>query len=224
MKFLYEPVAVRYKKVFFLLYAAKRGQAIENSLEKAKKVSAAVGIFFGQVLFECVASADPKKRKNKIFFRRMQIMKKTKVLKLLSCVLCVVLIAAMALITGCNDNQTPDTVSSAVTDTVSKAQVTTIGEGDTQFDFTVVDKDEKETKFLVSTNKTTVGEALLDAGLIKGEDSEYGLYVKTVNGITLDFNIDGMYWAFYVNDEYSIKGVDAIEIKSGEIYSFKASK
>ena len=30
----------------------------------------------------------------------------------------------------------------------------------------------------------TVGKALLDANLIAGEDSEYGLYVKTVNGIT----------------------------------------
>ena len=149
-------------------------------------------------------------------------MKKTKILKLLSCILCVVLIAAIALMTGCNDNEAPDTLSS--TDTVSIADITNIGKGDTQFDFTVIDKDGIETKFKVSTNKTTVGEALLDTKLIEGEDSQYGLYVKTVNGITLDFNADGMYWAFYVNGEYATSGVDTTEIKSGETYTFKAEK
>lgn len=151
-------------------------------------------------------------------------MKKTKFLKLLSIALCIVLIAAMALMTGCNDNQTPDTASSAVSDTVSKAEATNIGEGDTKFQFTVVDKDGNEALFLVSTDKATVGEALLDAGLIAGEDSEYGLYVKTVNGITLDYDADGMYWAFYVNGEYAMSGVDTTEIKSGETYTFKAEK
>lgn len=151
-------------------------------------------------------------------------MKKTKILKLLSSVLCIVLIAAMALMTGCNDNPATDAVSSAVTDTVSKTEVTNVGEGDTQFKFTVVDKDGKETEFLVSTDKTTVGAALLDAKLIAGEDSQYGLYVKTVNGITLDFDTDGLYWAFYVNGEYAMSGVDTTEIKSGETYTFKADK
>lgn len=50
---------------------------------------------------------------------------------------------------------------------------------------------------------TTVGKALLDQGVIAGEDSSYGLYVKTVNGTTLDYDTDGMYWAFYINGEYA---------------------
>ena len=151
-------------------------------------------------------------------------MKKTQIKHLLSITLCIVLIAAMALMTGCNDNQPIDDVSSAVTDTVSKAEATNVGEGDTKFDFTVIDKDGKETKFVVATDKTTVGEALLDEGLIAGEDSAYGLYVKTVNGITLDYDTDGKYWAFYVNGEYSMSGVDTTEIKTGETYTFKAEK
>ncbi len=150
-------------------------------------------------------------------------MKKTRFKKLLSAIVCIVLIAAMALcMTACNDNTKTD-VSSGVTET-SKSEVTKVGEGDTKFDFTVIDKDGKETYFEVSTNKTTVGQALLDAKLIAGEDGDYGLYVKTVNGITLDFNTDGLYWAFYVNGEYAMSGVDTTEIKSGETYSFKADK
>ncbi len=151
-------------------------------------------------------------------------MKKTRFTKLLSFALCIVLIAAMALMTGCNDNPNPDTVSSKVTNTVSEADVTKVGEGDTQFDFTVIDKNGKETYFEVSTNKTTVGEALLEVGLIEGDVEQYGLYVRAVNGITLDFNADGLYWAFYVNDDYAMSGVDTTEIKSGERYSFRASK
>ncbi len=149
-------------------------------------------------------------------------MKRQKFSKLLSTALCIVLIAAMALPAGCNDTPNPDTLSSG--DTVVKADVTNIGEGDTQFDFTVVDKDGKETKFLVSTDKKTVGEALLETGLITGEDGQYGLYVEAVNGIALDFNTDGLYWAFYVDGEYAMNGVDTTEIKSGEAYSFRASK
>lgn len=66
-----------------------------------------------------------------------------------------------------------------------------------------------------------VGEALLDVGLIAGEDSEYGLYVKTVNGVTADYDTDQTYWAFYVNGEYAQSGTDSADITVGNAYSFK---
>ncbi len=152
-------------------------------------------------------------------------MKKTRILNLLSLTCCIVLIAAMALVTiGCNDNTQKEPTSSVVTDSVQNTEIISVGKGDTQFDFIVQGKDGNQTKFKVATNKKTVGEALIDAKLISGEDGDYGLYVKTVNNITLDFNVDGMYWAFYINDGYAISGVDTTEIKSGEVYSFKAEK
>ena len=63
--------------------------------------------------------------------------------------------------------------------------------------------------------------ALVENGLIAGDDSEYGLYVKTVNGITLDYDKDGKYWAFYENGNYATSGVDQTEIVNGTVYSFK---
>lgn len=151
-------------------------------------------------------------------------MKKTRFTKLLSITLCIVLIAAMALFaTGCNDNTNDYSVMSGVMQTYDNETIK-LGKGDTSFDFTVFDKDGKQTRFEIFTNKTTVGEALLELELISGEQGDYGLYVKTVNGITLDFDTDGMYWAFYVNGEYGMTGVDKTEIKSGETYSFKASR
>ncbi len=91
-----------------------------------------------------------------------------------------------------------------------------------EFAFTVVDADGNEKTYTVQTEKETVGDALLEKGLIDGEKGAYGLYVKTVDGITLDFDKDGKYWAFYVNDTYAAKGVDATEIEDGVAYAFKA--
>ncbi len=150
-------------------------------------------------------------------------MKKTRLFKALSLFLCVVLIAAMALITnGCSDNKAEPT---AVPDTSAtetpKMEVTELGEGNKKFDFTVTDGEGKETKFVISTEKATVGEALLELELIAGEDGPYGLYVKTVNGETVDFDKGGKYWAFYIDGEYAMTGVDVTEIEEGKVYSFK---
>ena len=59
-------------------------------------------------------------------------------------------------------------------------------------------------------------------GLISGEDGAYGMYVKNVNGTTLDYDKDGKYWAFYINDEYAVSGVDKTKIDESAKYSFRA--
>ena len=146
-------------------------------------------------------------------------MKNHSLQKVLSFLLCIVLIAAMALGTiGCSDTTANDTT--ATVGTMENGKV--YGEGSTEFTFTVVDTEGKEVQATIRTDKTTVGEALLDLGLIAGEDGEYGLYVKTVNGTTLDYDKDGKYWAFYIDGEYAMTGVDSTEITAGSVYSFKA--
>ena len=84
----------------------------------------------------------------------------------------------------------------------------TIGEGAKSFTMEVVDKDGGKVTFTVKTD----------------ENSSYGLYVKTVNGITLDYDTDGMYWAFYINGEYAQTGVDATGVENGAVYAFRAEK
>ena len=148
-------------------------------------------------------------------------MKKTRLKRSLSLILCIVLIAAMALMTtGGNDNNGTDPGLSAG----EQQQATTVGKGETQFTFTVTDRDGNETVFDVHTDKTVVGDALLELNLIAGEESQYGLFVKTVNGITADFNVDGKYWAFYENGKYASAGVDTTEIVEGATYSFKVER
>lgn len=137
--------------------------------------------------------------------------------KTMSFILCVVLTVAMALsTTGCNGN-----AATAQQDANATSGVTVLGEGSTSFPFSVTDKDGNETQFEIHTDKETVGEALLELELIAGEDGPYGLYVKTVNNITVDYDTDGKYWAFYIDGEYATSGVDATPITDGASYAFK---
>lgn len=146
----------------------------------------------------------------------------TNLKKLLSVIVCIVLLAAVALFTiGCsNANDKTDPVPSDTTGMT----VTLLGEGERQFDFYVTDADGNTTKFVIKTDKKIVGEALLELKLIEGEEGPYGLYVKKVNGIKADYDTDKTYWAFYVDGEYAMSGVDTTEIESGKIYSFKIEK
>lgn len=156
-------------------------------------------------------------------------MQKTDFRKILSSFLCIVLIAATALFTtGCQDTEQPNTEhstqeSSGEVKTSEDTSVTAdaLGEGETSFIFTVTDGAGAETVYKIRTDKTTVGDALLELNLLEGEEGPYGLYIKTVNGITADYNTDGTYWAFYVNGEYASTGVDLTSITEGATYSFK---
>ena len=87
-----------------------------------------------------------------------------------------------------------------------------------------VKADNKAITFTLHTDKKTVGEALIENNLISGEEGEYGLYIKTVNGITADYNINQSYWAFYINGEYAISGVDSTEIQENTSYQLVYSK
>lgn len=149
-------------------------------------------------------------------------MKNTFEKRLLSLVLCLVLALSMFALTGCSGS-----ASGTATQTQTAAQtdgVTELGEGDTDFELSVVDADGNETQFLIHTDAQTVGDALSELGLIEGEESSYGLYVKTVNGITADYDTDGTYWAFYIDGEYASTGVDSTDITAGSVYSLKVEK
>lgn len=84
--------------------------------------------------------------------------------------------------------------------------------------------EEHTVTFTVKTDKETVGDALLEHELIAGDDSQYGLYVKTVNGITADYDIDKSYWILFINGEYAPSGVDSTEITEGAVYQFVYTK
>ena len=143
--------------------------------------------------------------------------------KLLSIILAVIIvISAVFVLTSCGNGKASDGNAAFVDSTTASSEAVSVGVGAGKLNFTVKHADGSEKAFIVSTDKTTVGEALSDCGLISGEVSTYGLYVKTVDGETLDYDKDGKYWAFYVDGEMSPTGVDMAELEDGKVYSFRA--
>ncbi len=153
-------------------------------------------------------------------------MSKNNLFKKLSLILCMVSIAAMTLFTACGDNKETNNGEStnAAGENQSTDNAIVVGEGEVSFTFTVVDGTGNETVFTINTDKKKVGDALLEQQLIEGEDGPYGLYVKSVNGITVDFDKDGTYWAFYIDGQYAMSGVDTTDIVAGTTYTFKVEK
>ncbi len=87
-----------------------------------------------------------------------------------------------------------------------------------------VKAEEKTVTFTIHTDAETLGEALLAHDLIAGEDGEFGMYVKVVNGITADYDVNQSYWGFYQGGEYMMSGVDTTVIADGESYELVYTK
>ncbi len=142
-------------------------------------------------------------------------MEKNFVKKIFSVGITCVLIAAMALF-GSACGKTEKAKENGQSGIVSP-DVTEIGEGKTRFSLSV-ENEGKTKNFLVKTDKSTLGDALEEVGLIKGADG----MVLSVEGVALDFEKDGKYWAFYQNGSYANKGAYETEIQSDVKYAFKA--
>lgn len=130
---------------------------------------------------------------------------------------------AVTAFTGCSDNKNNNEGNEA-SQTQGQTNVISIGKGETVFLFEVTDDNNKVSAWNVSTDEKTVGTALLKVGLISGDESSNGLYVKIVNGVTADYNINKSYWAFYVNNEYAVMGIDSTNIESGKTYALIYTK
>lgn len=100
---------------------------------------------------------------------------------------------------------------------------TELGKGDKTVVLEVKVEDQSVT-FTVNTDKKTVGDALVENDLIAGDESEYGLYVKKVNGMTADYDKDKSYWAFYIDGNYATTGVDQTDITDGAKYKLEYTK
>jgi hypothetical protein len=136
--------------------------------------------------------------------------------RLLSIFLTVVLCLCLVSCSGVSDKE-------SLWSTATYEQDTTLGNGEktVEVKFTA---DGKSVNFTINTDKETLGEALLEHRLIAGEKGAYGMYVKTVNGITADYSKDKSYWAFYKNGKYMNTGVDSEKIAGSDKYEISYTK
>ena len=74
-----------------------------------------------------------------------------------------------------------------------------------------------EKSFNISTSAKTLSEAVSEINLVEGEMGQYGLYIKTVNGYTVNEEKQE-WWCITKNSEPVFEGIDNIKIEDGENY------
>lgn len=153
-------------------------------------------------------------------------MKKTNFAKaLLSVLLCALLVFSVC---ACKPT-TPDKDASS-TPAVSSvwegalySKDTTLGSGDKTVTVKV-EKDGQTLTFTLKTDGATLGDALVDTKLVEGEQGDYGLFIKKVNGIRADYNLDGAYWAINKDGKPLMSGADSTNISGGEVFELVYTK
>ena len=83
----------------------------------------------------------------------------------------------------------------------------------------VIGKDGNTKKFEIKTTAKNLEDALLEGEpLIAGDESEYGLYITTVDGEVADYDKDKAYWCIMKDDEPLTTGAKDTKIADGEHY------
>ena len=87
-----------------------------------------------------------------------------------------------------------------------------------------IEMEEKSITLTIASDKDILGEILLDHEVIEGEMGAYGMYIKSVNGVQADYDVDQAYWAVYQDGEYLMTGVDSTEVSDGAHYELVYTK
>ena len=84
----------------------------------------------------------------------------------------------------------------------------------------VVNKAQETKEYNLKTDAEYLKQAMEEAdGLeFKGSDGQYGLMITEVNGELAEFNTNGAYWSFYVNDEYCNYGIEQQPVNDGDTF------
>lgn len=88
----------------------------------------------------------------------------------------------------------------------------------------VIHADQSSKSFTYRTDAEYLGEVLLAEGLVQGEDSQYGLYILTVDGEDAIFEEDGAYWALMCSGEYASTGASSTPIYDGDAFQLVYTK
>ena len=154
---------------------------------------------------------------------------KNRTLKILSLLLALIIVAAMAtFMTSCGKEETaePATTEAAPVDTAAPADTGAVDvpTGEKEITVDVVDDKGGVTPFTLNTSAENLEDALVEANLVEGTESEYGLYITTVNGITADYDADGSWWAIQKDGEMLMTGARDTVIADGDHYELVYTK
>ncbi len=145
-----------------------------------------------------------------------------------------ILLAAITLMlafAGCSDKkdnkpENETTANSAVENSAEEFSfpdgITIFGADNSKyaFLFKATHKDGTEKTYGIRTDKETIGEALVEAGLLGGREESTGYVVYTIDGVKHDHNTEGFYWVLYINGELAEVDVMKTAIEDGATYEF----
>ncbi len=92
------------------------------------------------------------------------------------------------------------------------------------FTVEVIHGDGSKKTFQYRSEEEYLGTVLLAEGLISGDQGEYGLYIKVVDGEQAIYEEDNAYWGFFIGEEYASTGVDMTPITEGAVYKLVYTK
>ena len=140
--------------------------------------------------------------------------------KLVSAVLVILMILSFC---ACGKSENTEKTESGLWNDAFVTEDKEYGQGEKTITLKVVAED-KSVVLTVRTDADFLGRALLDNEIIDGDMGEYGMYIKYVNGMRADYDLDGAYWALTKNGEMLSTGADQVEISDGESYEFTYTK
>lgn len=77
----------------------------------------------------------------------------------------------------------------------------------------------EDTSFSFATQAEYLRQALEEQELVSGQESEYGLWVETVDGETADDSLQ-QWWGYEVNGTRAEYGVDGQPVNDGDVFQF----
>ena len=81
----------------------------------------------------------------------------------------------------------------------------------------VIDSESKETTFETDTNSEMLRGVLDELKLVEGEESQYGLFIQSVNGITANTENEE-WWCITKGGEVVTTGVDSTPVADGDTF------
>lgn len=93
-------------------------------------------------------------------------------------------------------------------------------EGDKAVTVEVVHGDGTEKTFQYQTDEEYLGPLLEAEGLISGTESQYGLFVDTVDGETASYETNGSWWKLSCDGEDAQTGADGVVLTDGGVYTW----
>ena len=96
--------------------------------------------------------------------------------------------------------------------------------GSKGYTVTVVHKDGTVKDFAYRTDAEYLAEALLEEGLVSGEDSQYGLTIITVDGEAAVWATDNAYWAIWIGEEMAMTGASETPIYDGSAFKLEYTR